>query len=180
MNRLSCAFLGQRPSTFSFGFDEEHPKCQRLKEKIREQIYALADNGVLTFLSGMSQGMALWGAEIALEMQKINSRIKLICILPCETQANKWAPFTRERYFNVLSKSDDVFYISKRYQEDCIQHCNRSLIDHSHFILAVYDGHSGGSIAQSIQYALMSQKAVIVIHPETGKVIPFTVHQRPS
>ena len=66
---LTCAFTGHRPNSFHFGYDEEHPHCQRVKLAMLSQIVALIDNGVTTFLTGMALGVDLWGAEIVLGLK---------------------------------------------------------------------------------------------------------------
>ena len=50
----SCAFTGHRPDKFSFGFDESHPGCVRLREAIFGAVCRLADAGVTTFYTGMA------------------------------------------------------------------------------------------------------------------------------
>jgi uncharacterized phage-like protein YoqJ len=55
-NTLTCAFTGHRPSSFHFGYDEQHPDCVKLKLIMASQIAALIDNGVKTFLTGMALG----------------------------------------------------------------------------------------------------------------------------
>ena len=66
MGDLTCAFTGHRPSSYKFGYDEEHPDCCKLKALMTLQIVSLIENGVTTFLSGMALGADIWGAEIVL------------------------------------------------------------------------------------------------------------------
>ena len=42
---MTCAFTGHRPSSYRFGYDEEHPDCAKLKILMTTQIAALIDNG---------------------------------------------------------------------------------------------------------------------------------------
>ena len=70
MEDLTCAFTGHRPSSYKFGYDEEHPDCCKLKALITIQIVSLIENGVTTFLSGMALGADIWGAEIVLACKK--------------------------------------------------------------------------------------------------------------
>lgn len=69
-SHLTCAFVGERLSSYRFGFDEEHPDCLKLKFLIATQIYTLVDNGVTTFLTSMELGMDTWGAEMVLQLKK--------------------------------------------------------------------------------------------------------------
>lgn len=174
-NSLTCAFTGQRPSSFHFGYDEEHPDCAKLKLTISAQIAALIDNGVKTFLTGMALGTDIWAAEIVLAMKKQRPDLRLIAVLPCETQANRWSVDQRERYFNILSECDDTVYISRQYTKDCMCRRNRWMIDHASFVLAVYNGNPKGGTAETVRYAHTQNRAVIVIDPDTCKVNPYMI-----
>ena len=172
---LTCAFTGHRPSNFSFGYDEEHPDCTKLKLVMAAQIASLIANGVTTFLTGMALGVDMWGAEIVLALKSQRPDLRLIAVLPCETQADKWSPQQRERYFNILAASDETVYVSRHYTRDCMFKRNRWLIDHASFVLAVYNGGQKGDTAYTVHYAYQQKRAVIVIDPDTGSVLPYTI-----
>lgn len=174
-NSLTCAFTGHRPSSFHFGYDEQHPDCVMLKLVMAWQIAALIDNGVYTFLTGMSPGVDFWGAEIVLAFQRLRPELRLIAALPCETQANKWSAEQRERYFNILAECDEVVYIGRHYTKDCMFRRNRWLIDHANFVIAVYNGAPKGGTAFSVGYAYAKKRAVILINPDTCAVTPYMV-----
>ena len=152
MGDLTCAFAGHRPSSYKFGYDEEHPDCCKLKALMTLQIVSLIENGVTTFLSGMALGADIWGAEIVLACKKKcpQKNIRLIAALPCESQADRWSVEQRERYFNILAECDETVYISRHYTRDCMFRRNRWLIDHANFVLAVYNGSSKGGTACSM------------------------------
>lgn len=40
-----CSVTGQRSESFSFGYDEEHPACIRIKQALCDQVVFLAGNG---------------------------------------------------------------------------------------------------------------------------------------
>lgn len=172
---LTCAFTGHRPSSFSFGYDEEHPDCVKLKLIMAQQIASLIENGVTTFLTGMALGVDTWGAQIVLALKTQRPDLRLIAVLPCESQANKWSPEQRERYFNILAQCDETVYTSHHYTRDCMFTRNRWLIDHSTFVLAVYNGEAKGGTAYTVQYAHRQRRALIVIDPSTFHVHPFTI-----
>ncbi len=64
--RITCAFTGHRPSSFSFGYDEENANCQTLKLLMASQTMLLIENGATTFFTGMALGVDTWGAENAI------------------------------------------------------------------------------------------------------------------
>ena len=172
---LTCAFTGHRPSGFSFGYDEEHPDCAKIKILMATQIGALIGNGVRTFLTGMALGTDIWGAELVLRFKKDCPDIRLVAVLPCETQADRWSVEQRERYFNILAACDETFYISRHYTKDCMFRRNRWLIDHANFVIAVFNGSPKGGTAYTVSYAYTKKRAVIIIDPNTFEVLPYTI-----
>lgn len=135
----SCAITGHRPSRFSFGYDEEHFKCIELKKIFYNKFLDLINKGVEVFFSGMALGVDIWAAEVVIDLRKRFPNIKLICVLPCETQADRWAPNQRERYFNIIEKSQSSIYISNKYTRDCMYKRNKYMVDNSDVIVAVYE-----------------------------------------
>lgn len=172
---LTCAFTGHRPSSYRFGYDEEHPDCSKIKTLMTMQIVTLIENGVTTFLTGMALGADIWGAEIVLACKKRYSGLRLIAVIPCETQANRWSVEQRERYFNILSECDETVYISRHYTKDCMFRRNRWLIDHANFVLAIFNGSPKGGTAYTVSYAYAKKRAVIIIDPNTFDVLPYTI-----
>ena len=180
MQYLSCSFTGHRPSRFAFGFDEESAGCLSLKSALLSQIQGMCDRGVTTFLSGMALGTDLWAAEAVLALKKRGRPLRLVCVLPCETQADRWAECHRERYFSILEGADEVLYISCRYTPDCMARRNRYLIDHSDFLIAVYDGGDRGGTAYTVDYARHRGRSIVVIDPATAAAAPDLPHLTPG
>ncbi len=170
MEQQACAFTGHRPQRFSFGYDEDHEKCIRLKLALAQQVNLLIESGVSSFYTGMAQGVDMWAAEIILEFRQINPQLKLSCILPCETQADKWSVQSRERYFNILSEADETIYISRHCTKTCMMERNRYLVDHSQYMIAVYDGTPRGGTAGTVRYARQRGREIILIDPNTSAV----------
>lgn len=172
---MTCAFTGHRPSSYRFGYDEEHPDCARIKILMTTQIGALIGNGVRTFLSGMAAGADIWGAELVLRFKEDYPDVRLIAVIPCESQADKWSAELRERYFNILAKCDETVYISRQYTRDCMFKRNRWLIDHASFVIAIYNGSLKGGTAYTVDYARQKNRAVITINPDTLELMPYTI-----
>lgn len=167
----ACSFAGHRPVRFSFGYDEEDEKCSELKGFVKKEIRTLIQAGVSTFYTGMAQGVDQWGAEIVLSLKQEYSHIKLIAVLPCETQANKWSPEQRERYFSIVERCDKEVVLTPRYTPQCMLERNRHMIDRSHSLLAVYDGSGKGETRHTVRYAREKKKEIILIHPDTLEVV---------
>lgn len=169
----ACAFTGHRPNRFSFGYDEADGKCVKIKTLMREQIVALIGEGVTEYYTGMALGVDVWAAEIVLDLKKEHPGIRLIAVLPCETQADRWSAEQRERYFNTLAECDDVVTLNKRYTPSCMLERNRYMIDHAEYLLAVYDGGIKGGTAYTVKYGKQKGRRIISIHPDTLAVSPF-------
>lgn len=181
MNMLACAFAGHNPLRFPFGYDEEDDLCQQIKATLLMQILALYQNGVTAFYSNCEPGAPMWGAELVLRLQRRDSNIQLHCVLPYEEQATKWTPQLRERYFSIVERSNSEYLICTRYENNCYLLCNKYLVDHSNFVLAVYDDdplvYRMEPVSHLIAYAKNKNRGIITIHPDTGLLTPITITQ---
>jgi uncharacterized phage-like protein YoqJ len=175
MNGSACAIIGQSPNHFSFGFDEDNINCAELKLTMLNEIVKLIDSGTKEFNSGMALGVDILDAEIVLSLREQGNQIRLICVLPCETQADKWSVNNRDRYFTILEKADDEHYISRHHTETCMKGRNKYLVDHVNILLAVYDDRPWGGVAQTVGYAHKQGKPILIINPESLKVTPYMV-----
>ena len=169
MNHSTCAFIGQRPSQFPWGYDEEATDCILLKLALYNQLEHFIQNGVDEFITGLTLGADLWCAELVLALKKRYPHCKLTCALASETQASRWSPIDRERYYQVLEQCDLAFFLYHHHSSHCIPICKRFRIDRSDFLLAVYDGKANGSIHHMIEYAKLTKKNMVQIHPATRK-----------
>ncbi len=171
MKGNACAFTGHRPMRFCYGYDEEDDRCLHLKLAMAQQVEILIGSGVSLFYSGMALGVDQWGAEIVLDMKRQYPHIRLVAVLPCETQADKWSLAQRERYFNILARCDDVVTLQARYTSQCMQERNRYMADHAKYLLAVYDGSPKGGTAYTVRYAREQGRQLVVIHPDTLDIL---------
>jgi len=169
-NALACAFTGHRPGRYRFGYDEEDETCIQLKAALAEQIAILIGAGITTFYSGMALGADQWAASIVLSMRVSHPKVRLIAVLSCETQANKWSVEHRERYFNTLAECDDVITLNTHHTSTCVFERSRYLVDHADYLVAVYDNGLRGSTACMIRYAQEKRRQIISIHPDTLEI----------
>ena len=165
-----CCFSGHRPTKLPFGYDETHPSCLRLKAALFGEAGRLREEGVTTFLSGMAQGTDMIAAEIVLDMRRAypGNNIRLVAVVPYEGQADRWSIEYRERYFNILSKADEVMTLRKRYTDSCMQERNRYMVNASAHLVAVCGG-AGGGTRYTVDYAIKKGLEVIIINPDTLK-----------
>ena len=164
--KYSCAFTGHRPKRFSFGYDENTAAFIQLQNVLSETIEQFIRTGITKFYTGMALGVDTWAAMAVLEKRKVYPHVQLVAVLPCETQADRWSTAQRERYFDfILPECDDVITLQTGYTPSCMQERNKYLVDHSDYLLAVYDGGDSFSTAYTVQYAKAKTRTIALIKP---------------
>lgn len=162
---MTVCFTGHRPQHFSFGFDESHPDCIRLKENLKNEILRQINEGADIFICGMAQGTDIWAAEAVIEARENFPYIKLIAAIPCPDQANRWRKSAIERYDRILKKCDEKKVISPFYHAGCMHQRNRYMVDNSDVLIAVYDNSESGGTAFTVNYAKKLGKAIVYLIP---------------
>lgn len=158
----TCCFTGHRPQTLGFG--EKTKKCDNLKEQIRTEIVKLIENeGVRHFISGMAVGVDTYAAKIVLELKKSYPDVTLECAIPCENQAEKWHEPERNTYFDIIEHCDKETLLQKQYTPDCMQKRNEYMVDHSDFVIAVWNGKPSGT-GNTVNYAKLKNKRIVIIN----------------
>lgn len=115
MNQYACAITGHRPTRFCFGYNEEDPLCQKLKECLMEQFRILHDEKfVRTFFVGGALGVDMWAGEqlLALRNQAGYEDIKIIVAIPFIGYDSKWPDQSRERLKKLIQNATDSIVIS--------------------------------------------------------------------
>ena len=100
MNQYACAITGHRPTRFCFGYNEEDPLCQKLKECLLEQFRILHDEKfVRTFFVGGALGVDMWAGEqlLTLRAQTGYEDIKIIVVVPFIGYDSKWPDQSKHR-----------------------------------------------------------------------------------
>ena len=93
----SCCFTGHRSQKLSYGMDEQHEHCIRLKNRLKIEIEQKITEGVDTFLCGMAWGTDIWCGEIASELKEQYPHIRLIACIPHKGQENSWMDDYKKR-----------------------------------------------------------------------------------
>ncbi len=158
----ACAFTGHRPQKLPWGYDEGDRRCAALKAELWQWLVWLADQGVTNFLSGMAEGADTWAAESVLDLRAAMPALKLHCILPCTSQADQWRPASQERYYRILEQADSIVYVNREPVKNCMLIRNRFLVDHAHYLLAIYNGEQRGGTAAAIRYARKLKREVLI------------------
>lgn len=160
--------IGQR---FKEGFDESQPVCLRIKKTIRQEILRLfLEKNVTHFITGMALGAEQICAETVLELKGTCPQFTLECAIPYEEQAARWTEKQRERYFSIVASCDTETLLQTKYSRNCVQRKNEYLVEHSNFVLAVWDGMGRDSTSQTVRYARKLGRDITIIHPKTLEI----------
>lgn len=164
---IRCAIIGQHPMRFPWGFDEEDDRCRNLKIELAQQIMALRQGGVSQFLVACDGGVGLYAAEIVNGLRMTDRDLMLLCYTPHEEQATKWAPYLRERYFDMLTACTYLSAVCEVGAPDAQLQAYKRIIDLADVVLTVYDTDTppaGSAEDTALAYAL-AQKPVLLLHP---------------
>ena len=144
MINQTCCFTGHRkiPSD----------QLESVTQRLRDAVIASIKDGYLYFGAGGALGFDTLAAKIVLELRTIYPEIKLILVLPCLDQAEKWNEEDKEEYERIKSLADKAVYTSGNYFNGCMQRRNRHLIDNSSLCICYLTERIGGT-AYTVNYA---------------------------
>ncbi len=172
---------GKRNKTLCFSGHrtEKLPKSEKKYIKLILDLHMEIENAISegydTFMFGACYGFDLICAEQVLKRKQIVLHtdplsIKLIAVVPFEDQAARWKEQDREKYFNILSKCDEVITLNKQYKSGCYYERNRYMVDNSSKLIYYYNG-SGGGTKYTVEYAEKQSLQVVNLcnsHVETN------------
>lgn len=166
-----CSFTGHRPSKFTFGYDEQHIDCIKLKAKLIREIEELYFNGVKIFLIGCAMGVDIWCGEIILYLMQKYPDIRLYCILACNNQNKNWNEDYNKRFKNLINNCTKTIKLQKNYSKDCYIKRNQYLVDKASIIFGVYnESLQKSGTKNTLTYALNKNKEIIILNINDLKI----------
>ena len=165
---IRCAIIGQHPMRFPWGFDEEDESCGKMKMELAQQIMVLRQNGVSQFLVACDCGVGLYAAEIINGLRTTDRDLMLLCYTPHEEQATKWAPYLRERYFDVVEKCTYISAVCEVGAPDAQLQAYKKIIDLADVVLGVYDVDISAAASaedRALAYAEGQHNSLVLLHP---------------
>lgn len=172
---VRCAVIGQNPMRFPWGFDEEDESCSEMKMELAQQIMALRQGGVSQFLIACDYGVGLYAGEIVNGLRATTDRdLMLICYIPHEDQATKWAPYLRERYFNVLAACTYLSAVCEVGTPNAQLQAYEKIIDLADVVLGVYDVDISAAASaedRALAYVEGQHKPLLLLHPTELTVV---------
>ena len=122
------------------------------------------------FISGIALGIdSIFARAVLLEKEaNPDKNILLVAAIPCPEQDKKWSKPLKEEYRKLLKGCDEMKIVSPKYSAKCMQTRNEFMVDHSHMVLAYWDGTPGGT-KNCIDYAL--KRRVVVYNLRDKKYV---------
>ena len=148
---LCLSFTGHRNLSTA-----ERGILKRSLPALLEQQYAI---GKRIFLSGGALGFDTLAATEVLALRNRHPDVRLMMILPCRSQADRWSASDQRIYTEILRAADGVLYVSEVYFSGCMQKRNRFLIDHADTCFC-YLTHCRGGTWNTVSYAYDRQRLI--------------------
>lgn len=150
---------GHRPNKLG-GYDQR--THERLVKLAKDYLSVTRHERVI---SGMSLGWDQALAEAAIYL-----RIPLHAYVPFLHQEDAWPPISRQKYHELLLSAEHVVYCSDPgYAVWKMQKRNEDMVNDSDYVLALWDGSSGGT-GNCVGYAQKKQKQIVNLWDKYAKL----------
>ena len=153
MNETTCCFTGHR--------NISKYNLEKLKVELENAIEQLISYGVINFEAGGALGFDTIAALTVLKVKEKIPQIKLILVLPCINQADKWNESDVETYEYIKSQVDECIYTSEDYSKGCMLKRNRYMVDHAEYVISAWDGRKAGGTYATLNYARKLNRKII-------------------
>ena len=114
--------------------------------------HCVIDSFRVSLFWGGALGFDTLAAQTVLRLRKNYPQIKLIRVLLCISQADRWAPEDVKTYREIMKQADKVVYTSQDYTPGCMFKRNRHLVDYSSACICYLAKKSGGT-TYTVEYA---------------------------
>lgn len=153
-----------RDKTVCFTGHREIPMLKKsaIARKLRKTLVELIEQDYQFFGAGGALGFDTIAAQTVLDLKEKYPHIKLILVLPCESQADRWSESDRRMYAYIMSKADKIRYTSQHYYRGCMHKRNKHLVDNSNVCVCYLTEETGGT-AFTVNYAKQNELRVINI-----------------
>ena len=109
--------------------------------------------GYRTFLCGGARGFDTLAAQEVLQFREAHKEVRLVLVIPCADQTNRWPAEDRKTWEMIRGQSDEVRILSESYYTGCMQVRNRYMVDRSSLCLCWMTRFQGGTWS-TVRYAL--------------------------
>ena len=152
MKEKTCCFTGHRH------IPPEHLPV--ILKKLNDTLTTYIRKGYQYFGAGGALGFDTLAAQAVINLKQQYPNIKLILVLPCRDQTNKWSPIDVEEYERIKARADKIVYTADRYYNGCMQKRNRHLVDCSSLCICYLTKQSGGT-KYTVDYAIANGLSIV-------------------
>ena len=142
-------------------FRSEPAKVEYVKSALRNAIKEAIADGYTYFISGFAEGVDLYFADIVAELKE-EYNLSLEAALPYRNRISCKEP----EFKRLLTECSAIGVHSEAYRPDCYLIRNRFMANASDRVIAVYDGREKGGTVQTMRYAHVLDKEIVVINIE--------------
>lgn len=166
--KSTCGFTGHRPNKGLNGFNMFDNA--KIIMRGRDHISNAYVSGYNTFISGMALGWDTWMALSVLSLKEQGLDIKLVCAIPCANQESRWKPEDQQKYHDILSKADQVIYVSdKPYNHSCMHERDEFIVNNSNRLICAWNGKYNTGTGYTVKYAESQDRELIILNPADYK-----------
>lgn len=154
--------MNKKGETACFTGHRTIPLQQRahLAQNLREAVEEAIHRGYRYFGAGGALGFDTLAAQTVLELKNTYPHIRLILVLPCPSQAERWREEQRRTYEAIKARADKVVYTAQTYTPGCMHQRNRHLVNHSSLCISYCTRPTGGT-AYTVDYAVAQGLEVV-------------------
>ena len=156
----TCSFTGHRR------IEREH--LQSLPALLDRAIEYAYGEGCRTFCTGGAIGFDTEAARRVLLFRLSHSDVRLVLLLPCPEQSERFSERARDAYDFILKNADEVVYAEEAYTAACMKERNRMLAERCDLLIA-YLGHERSGSAQTTMMAKRLGRPVYNLFPALSK-----------
>lgn len=167
MKGKTCCVTGHR--------DLPQSEINRIKAALQREVDFAVSDGFTHFMSGFTEGVEQYFAELVLEKKKANPSLELIAVLPYQKRLDSLKE--KRRTFELLEACADVVVMQEKYHPSVYSHRNRYMVEHSDRVIAVYDGRENGGTVRTIRFAHQMKKELREI--SVGEIV-LPEHLKPK
>ena len=147
---IVCAITGHR--RLGRDFSEKDAEIRLMQ---------LVGMGVDVFLCGMAMGFDMLCCEILLRLRE-KYPIKIVAVIPCKNQSEKFPESEKRRYENLKLACDRQEILHEKYVEGCMFERNRKMVDECDLVFAYLKEARGGT-KYTVDYAKKKGKPIVFL-----------------
>lgn len=130
-------------------------------EKLKNVFIDLINKKYKYFLVGMALGFDTICFDVLYELKK-DYDVKIIACVPCESQSKKFSQENKNKYDDMILKSDEVIMVGKEYNRWCMFKRNRFMVENSSSLVAYLREDKGGT-KNTVDYAKKNNLNIIYV-----------------